>query len=135
MSNTPFKPIISKPGGKNTLNDKGVEIKGTNDFGRNNEPVKKQVIKPIINKEKIPAPERPDQRLVPSKTAKISPAVLLKLNTLKPFIKEQENMDKASINSIIDMLLESYVNTKLTTRQSEGYKGMYKHLYEMLDKK
>ncbi|MDA2480470.1 hypothetical protein ACS2TZ_13880 [Bacillus cereus group sp. Bce025] len=133
MSKAPFQPIVTKPG--NTLNDKGVQIKGTNDFGRNSEPVKKQVIKPIINKGKVTAPEKPDQRLIPSKTAKISPAVLLKLNTLKPFIKEQESMDKASINSIIDMLLESYVNTKLTTRQSEGYKGMYKHLYEMLEKK
>ncbi|MES1052755.1 hypothetical protein FOA24_27060 [Bacillus thuringiensis] len=132
MTKTPFKPIVTKPG--NTLNDKDVQIKGTNDFGRNSEPVKKQVIKPIINKGKVIAPEKPDQRLVPSKTAKISPAVQLKLNTLKPFIKEQENMDKASINSIIDMLLESYVNTKLTTRQSEGYKEIYKQLYEMLDK-
>lgn len=133
MSKTPFKPIVVKPG--NTLNDKDVQIKGTNDFGRNSEPVKKQVIKPIINKAKVTAPERTDQRLVPSKTAKLSPAVQLKLNTLKPFIKEQENMDKASINSIIDMLVESYVNTKLTTRQSEGYKRMYEQLYEMLEKK
>ncbi|KMP32251.1 hypothetical protein TU52_19020 [Bacillus cereus] len=133
MSKVPFQPIPTKPG--NTLNNKDVEIKGTNDFGRNSEPVKKQVIKPIINKGKVTVPEKADQRLVPSKTAKISPAVQLKLNTLKPFIKEQENMDKASINSIIDMLLESYVNTKLTTRQSEGYKGMYKHLYEMLENK
>lgn len=132
MSKTPFQPIVKKT--ENTLNNKDVQIKGTNDFGRNSEPVKKQVIKPIINKGKIVAPEKTDQRLVPSKTAKISPAVQLKLNTLKPFIKEQENMDKASINSIIDMLLESYVNTKLTTRQSEGYKGIYTQLYEMLDK-
>ncbi|SCL95638.1 Protein of unknown function [Bacillus cytotoxicus] len=44
-------------------------------------------------------------------------------------------MDKVSNNNIIDMLIESYVNTKLTTRQSEGYKGMCKHLYEMLEKK
>lgn len=74
-----------------------------------------------------------DLRLFPSKTAKISPAVLLKLNTLKPFIKNLEDMDKASINKIIDILLESYVNTKLNFRQSEGYKSMYKHLVEMLD--
>lgn len=80
-------------------------------------------------------PEKPDSRLVPSKTAKISPAVLLKLNTLKPFIKEQESIKKTSINSIIDMPLESYVNTKLTIRQSGDYKGMYKHLYKMLEKK
>ncbi|KLA35613.1 MULTISPECIES: hypothetical protein [Bacillus cereus group] len=135
MSNTPFKPIISKPGGKNTLNDKDVEIKGTNDFGRNNEPVRKQVIKPIINKGKVTAPEQADKRLVPSKTAKLSPAVLLKLSTLKPFIKEAESMDKASNNNIIDMLVDNYVNTKLTTRQSEGYKRMYEQLYEMLEKK
>ena len=135
MSNTPFKPIISKPGGKNTLNDKDVEIKGTNDFGRNNEIVKKQVIKPIINKGKVAAPEQSDKRLVPSKTAKLSPAVILKLSTLKPFIKEAESMDKASNNNIIDMLVDNYVNTKLTTRQSEGYKRMYEQLYEMLEKK
>lgn len=135
MSNTPFKPIISKPGGKNTLNDKDVEIKGTNDFGRNNEPVRKQVIKPIINKGKVTAPEQADKRSVPSKTAKLSPAVLLKLSTLKPFIKEAESMDKASNNNIIDMLVDNYVNTKLTTRQSEGYKRMYEQLYEMLEKK
>ncbi|EOV9529238.1 hypothetical protein ACE41A_21430 [Bacillus cytotoxicus] len=134
MSNAPFQPIISKPGSKNTLNNKDVEIKGTNDFGRNNEPIKKQVIKPIINKGKVNIAEKTDSRLIPSKTVKISPAVLLKLNTLKPFIKEAESMDKVSNNNI-DMLIESYVNTKLTTRQSEGYKGMYRHLYEMLEKK
>lgn len=133
MSKAPFEPINTKIG--NTLNDKDVEIKGTNDFGRNSEPEKKKVIKQIINKTKVTAPEKGDHRLVPSKTAKLSPAVLLKLSTLKPFIKEAESMDKASNNNIIDMLVESYVNTKLTTRQSEGYKGMYKHLYEMLEKK
>ncbi|GLV64196.1 hypothetical protein Bmyc01_28660 [Bacillus mycoides] len=120
---------------KVNLNDKGVEIKGTNDFGRNNEPVKKKVMTPIINKGKIPAPEKPDQRLVPSKTAKISPAILLKLNTLKPFIQEQEGMDKTSINNIIDMLVENYVDTNLTNRHSKGYKDMYKRLYEMLENK
>ncbi|MFJ8531589.1 hypothetical protein [Bacillus sp. NPDC094106] len=83
----------------------------------------------------IQTPEKPDQRLVPSKTAKISPAVLLKLNTLKPFIQEQEGMDKTSINNIIDMLVENYVDTKLTNRHSKGYKDMYKRLYEMLENK
>ena len=133
MSKAPFQPIVTKPG--NTLNDKGVQIKGTNDFGRNSEPVKKQVIKPIINKGKVTAPEKPDQRLVPSKTAKISPAVLLKLNTLKPFIKEQEGMDKTSINNIIDMLVEHYVDSQLVNRHSKAYKDMYKRLYQTLENK
>lgn len=79
--------------------------------------------------------ETPDQRLVPSKTAKISPAVLLKLNTLKPFIKEQEGMDKTSINNIIDMLVEHYVDSQLVNRHSKAYKDMYKRLYETLENK
>lgn len=83
----------------------------------------------------LQTPEKPDQRLVPSKTAKISPAVLLKLNTLKPFIQEQESMDKTSINNIIDMLVESYVDTQLVNRHSRAYKDMYKRLCETLENK
>ncbi|MEE6185544.1 hypothetical protein [Bacillus pretiosus] len=83
----------------------------------------------------IQTPEKPDQRLVPSKTAKISPAVLLKLNTLKPFIQEQEGMDKTSINNIVDMLIENYVDTKIANRHSKAYKDMYKRLYEVLENK
>ncbi|QWH75509.1 hypothetical protein EXW59_01225 (plasmid) [Bacillus mycoides] len=79
--------------------------------------------------------QTPDQRVVPSKTAKVSPAVLLKLNTLKPFIQEQEGMDKTSINNIIDMLVESYVDTHLVNRHSKAYKDMYKRLYETLENK
>ncbi|PFB24152.1 hypothetical protein CN388_25400 [Bacillus cereus] len=86
-------------------------------------------------KKEIQTPEKPDQRLVPSKTAKISPAVLLKLNTLKPFIQEQEGMDKTSINNIVDMLIENYVDTKLVNRHSKAYKDMYKRLYEVLENK
>ncbi|PEQ54356.1 hypothetical protein [Bacillus cereus] len=83
----------------------------------------------------ILTPKKPDQRLVPSKTAKISPAVLLKLNTLKPFIQERESMDKTSINNIIDVLVESYIDTHLANRHSKAYKDMYKRLYETLDNK
>ncbi|PEU86233.1 hypothetical protein CN386_00175 [Bacillus cereus] len=86
-------------------------------------------------KKEIQTPEKPDQRLVPSKTAKISHAVLLKLNTLKPFIKEQEGIEKTSINNIIDMLVESFVDTHLANRHSEAYKDMYKRLYETLENK
>lgn len=79
--------------------------------------------------------QAPDKRLVPSKTAKLSPAVLLKLNTLKPFIQEQEGMDKTSINNIIDMLVEHYVDSQLVNRHSKAYKDMYKRLYETLENK
>lgn len=83
----------------------------------------------------ILTPKKPDQRLIPSKTAKISPAVLLKLNTLKPFIQERESMDKTSINNIIDILVESYVDAQLANRHSKAYKDMYKRLYETLENK
>ncbi|MGA5663746.1 hypothetical protein ACPCZR_30570 [Bacillus bombysepticus] len=90
---------------------------------------------PTNTEKEILTPEKPDQRLVPSKTAKISPAVLLKLNTLKPFIQQQESMDKTSINNIIDILVESYVDTQLVNRHSKAYKDMYKRLYETLENK
>ncbi len=93
-----------------------------------------QLNTPNMEKE-IQIQEKPDKCLVPSKTAKISPAVLLKLNTLKPFIKEQEGMEKTSINNIIDMLVESFVDTHLANRHSKAYKDMYKRLYETLDNK
>ncbi|EOO23042.1 hypothetical protein ICM_06265 [Bacillus cereus BAG1X2-3] len=86
-------------------------------------------------KKEIQTPGKPDQRLVPSKTAKISPAVLLKLNTLKPFIQEQKSMDKTSINNVIDILVESYVDTQLVNRHSKAYKDMYKRIYETLENK
>ncbi|PEV09240.1 hypothetical protein CN418_23525 [Bacillus thuringiensis] len=92
-------------------------------------------LNPVNTEKEIQTPEKPDQRLVPSKTAKISPAVLLKLNTLKPFIKEQEGMDKTSINNIIDMLVEHYVDSQLVNRHSKAYKDMYKRLYETLESK
>ncbi|MGG0208528.1 hypothetical protein [Bacillus mycoides] len=90
---------------------------------------------PAKTEKEIQTPEKPDQRLVPSKTAKLSPAVLLKLNTLKPFIQEQEGMEKTSINNIIDMLVESYVDANLQNRHSKAYRDMYKRLYEVLDNK
>jgi hypothetical protein len=90
-------------------------------------------LNPVNTEKEIQTPEKPDQRLVPSKTAKISPAVLLKLNTLKPFIQEQEDMGKTSINNIINILVESYVDTQLVNRHSKAYKDMYKRLYETLE--
>ncbi|EJQ73039.1 hypothetical protein [Bacillus toyonensis] len=135
-----FTPLINKKTfGGTKLDEKHVEIKGANSFGRssNNLPVKpdapiETTTSPDIrNKQQK---ERPDPRLAASKTAKMSPDVLLKINTLKPFIKDSEGIDKTSFNSIVDLLIENYVNTNLTVRQSEGYKQVYKQLFETLDK-
>ena len=71
----------------------------------------------------------PDNFFKASKTAKLSHDVLLRLNTLKPFIEELENTDKSTVNDMMQMFIECYVNTRLTTRQREGYTQMYSHLF------
>lgn len=65
----------------------------------------------------------------------MSPDVILKLNTLKPYIKDLEEMSSdgnPSINDIVNMLLDNYINTKLSTRQLHGYKAVYQNLFEHL---
>lgn len=125
-----FEPlIIKKP--NNSLLEKNVRIKGTNDFDR--APIHsvdmppKEIIKP--EEKKIP-----DNFFKATKTAKLSPDVLLRLNTLKPFIKELEETDKSTINDMMEMLIDSYVNARLTNRQREGYNQMYNNLFEHANK-
>lgn len=73
-----------------------------------------------------------DPRLKASKTQKTSPSTNLKINTLKPFLKETESMNTATYNDIVDMLVDNYVQTKLTTRQNEAYKAIYSSQFDML---
>lgn len=115
-------PLIKK----NNLQSKQVEVKGQNDF----ESI--TAIKKEINNSRV---EKEDIRFAATKTLKISPNVLLKLNTLKPFMKEIEEMEKASLNNIVEMLIDSYVGNRLTTRQNEGYQAVYRQLFETLEKK
>lgn len=129
-----FEPIIKK---KNTsLQSKKVEIKGSNSFGRMEPPVKKS--KPLISekqnnkKNSQPAISKEDPRLKASKTQKTSPSTNLKINTLKPFLKETEGMNTATYNDIVNMLVDNYVQTKLTTRQNEAFKAIYNSQFEML---
>jgi len=129
-----FEPIIKK---KNTsLQSKKVEIKGSNSFGRMDSPEKKP--KPLISEKssnkKISQPtiSKEDPRLKASKTQKTSPSTNLKINTLKPILKETEAMNSATYNDIVDMLVDNYVQTKLTTRQNEAFKAIYDSQFEML---
>ncbi|AGY82944.1 hypothetical protein [Carnobacterium inhibens] len=128
-----FEPIIKRQ--KSSLQEKNVSIKGTNDFGRspihspNDLPI--EIKKTQIQKQfKVQEKKVPEKFFKATKTAKLSPDVLLRLNTLKPFIEELEEMDKSTVNDMMQMLIESYVNARLTNRQREGYNQMYEHLYE-----
>ena len=131
-----FEPLIIRKQ-KNSLQDKSVKIKGTNDFGRTParsiEDTRNRELKPFTaepKKEEANTTEVPDSFFKATKTAKISPDVLLRLNTLKPFIEELENEEKSTINDMIRMLVDNYSNTRLTNRQREGYNQMYQHLFD-----
>ncbi|PEH49457.1 hypothetical protein [Enterococcus faecium] len=135
-----FKPIINTPSKKkNSLNQKTVDIKGKSDFSRN----KLETNNVAAQKDKNTSPKnkelKKDDKIVDSRfkatlTQKISPSVNLKMNTLKPFLGELENMPKATINEIIDLMVDSYVNARLTTRQQEAFHSMYDTQLSMMKK-
>lgn len=134
-----FEPIINMKPKKNTsLTQKKVDIKGKTDFSRNNTDQNKTSdnIKKIDtnNVSSIKDSVLSDRRFKATLTQKVSPAVNLKMNTLKPFLGELENMPKATINEIIDLVIDSYVNTRLTTRQQEAFKSMFETQLNMLKK-
>jgi hypothetical protein len=129
-----IEPIISKP---STLNQKSVSVKGNTNFSRSDDLViktsdqkKSETTKhneSLIEKSK-------DKRFMATLTQKISPSVNLKLNTLKPFLGELEGMPKATINEIVELAIDNYVNSRLTTRQQEAFKSMYSTQIELLNK-
>lgn len=130
MEKPSFEPIITKKA--STLNDKAVSINGINDFDRKPSNSSSQTTsKPIPTKKNTEV----DFRKKATKTQKMSPDVILKLETLKPYLKEQEELGfdgKVTVNDLVDLLIDNYLNTKLTTRQHEGYKAMYENLFRML---
>ena len=127
-----FEPIITKKK-TTTLNDKEVSISGINDFDR--KPSKSTLPEHNTTSKKVKKIIEIDARKKATKTQKMSPDVILKLETLKPYLKEQEELGfegKVTVNDLVNLLIDNYLNTKLTTRQHEGYKAMYENLYKML---
>lgn len=127
-----FEPLIKK--NKNSLLEKNVSIKGTHEFDRTPirpiiTPAKKSIETEAKNEADQKKKTVPDNFFKATKTAKLSPDVLLRLNTLKPFIEDLEETEKSTINDMMQMLIECYVNTRLTTRQREGYNQMYENLF------
>lgn len=129
-----FEPIIKKK--STSLQNKRVEIKGSNSFGRMETPAQKNkqsVVERSSNQKSSQSViSKEDPQLKASKTQKTSPSTNLKINTLKPFLKETESMNTATYNDIVDMLVDNYVQTKLSTRQNEAYKAIYRSQFDML---
>lgn len=131
-----FEPLIVRKQ-KSSLQEKSVNIKGTNDFGRTPThsimDTKQNNLNPFIVEEIKETQEKkevPDSFFKATKTAKLSPDVLLRLSTLRPFIEELENEEKSTINDMVRLLVENYTNTRLSNRQREGYNQMYQHLFD-----
>lgn len=129
-----FKPIISNKKNKSSLQSKKVEIKGKTDFGRTSSSAPTNNPKTETIEEDSTMPIAKDKRFSATLTQKVSPSVNLKMNTLRPFLGELENIPKATINEIVDLVLDSYVNTRLSTRQQEAFKSMYETQLKMLKK-
>lgn len=118
-----FEPLIKNP---STLQDKQVEIKNTMNFERTQVEVAKEKKSEQERDKKIE--EKLEYRKTTMKTQKMSLDVLTKLDILEPFMRGAEMMEdqkKLSINDKIDLLLESYIHTKLTARQLEGFTAIY----------
>ncbi|AFO45858.1 TPA: hypothetical protein I0H52_RS12925 [Enterococcus faecalis] len=136
MDNT-FEPIIKNKKKKSSLEEKHVAVKGNDDFSR-------EASNHIVNSTKISnnlesanreiKQNSVDNRYKATMTQKISPSVNLKINTLKPFLGDLENMPKATVNDILNLLLDNYVNTKFSTRQQEAFNSMYNTQLELLKK-
>ncbi|EIT2197027.1 hypothetical protein L1U10_002742, partial [Enterococcus faecalis] len=116
MSNN-FEPIIKTKKRKSSLEEKHVSVKGndnfsrdtTNDISSQSKSVSKKTGTDIKNESTTM-----DKRYKATMTQKISPSVNLKINTLKPFLGDLENMPKATVNDILNLLLDNYVNTKFS---------------------
>ncbi|EPH69519.1 hypothetical protein D929_02509 [Enterococcus faecalis 02-MB-P-10] len=137
MSNS-FEPIIKTKKKKSSLEEKHVSVKGNDNFSRDTTNNLATRLTPVPKKTSTDnsdiKPSTIDRRYKATMTQKISPSVNLKINTLKPFLGDLENMPKATVNDILNLLLDNYVNTKFSTRQQEAFNSMYNTQIELLKK-
>lgn len=63
-----------------------------------------------------------------SKTAKLSESVILKIRTLKPYIKMKENDDSNTMNELVDAITNAYIEMRLDESERERFKGAYDYM-------
>ncbi|KAF1294170.1 hypothetical protein [Candidatus Enterococcus leclercqii] len=135
-----FTPLIniSNPISSSTLQSREVNISGSNDFTRksaNQMPDEKSSSGNLAsNKKDLSKDQNADPRFKATTTQKLSPAVNLKISTLRPFLGEVEGLQKGTVNEIINLLVDNYVNTKISTRQQEAFNSMYQTQLDLLKK-
>lgn len=111
------------------MQNKTVEVQGNRDFSR--EPSTNIKEKNDLNlkeetefreKKEVNQQEDTNKALFKaSLTQKMSPAVHIKVNTLRAFLNEEDNIPKTTTNDIINYLIDSYVNNQFTSRQQTAF--------------
>ncbi len=136
MTNKEIKPLVNT----SSLDTRKVTIQGSNDFSNDFQNTSTKEIAPIIKKSEFSTQAskvttQNDSRKKANKTQKMSDDVILKIDILKPFLKELEDVDtkvKPTVNDMINLLLDNYIHTKLTTKELEAYQSIYKIRYDQL---
>lgn len=103
-----------------TLNDKTVDFSTGNDFGNPTfvNSVEETEAKPTRQKKSSNSNKRYSTQRLMEETA-------IKCRTLQPFMEELDRTDKASINDVIEVLAQFYIDNGLSDRQKDVYQGMY----------
>ena len=133
-----FEPII-KHKKKSTLKDKKVAIDGNNSFGREEVnplflPKEKKSVSPKLSSSmtetkgyKVVASSpvgKTDFRYKATLTQRVSPEVNLKVQMLRPFLESLNQLDNATFNNLVSVLIDYYADHELIPRQRRAFHQM-----------
>lgn len=60
-----------------------------------------------------------------TKTLKVSEPVLAKVQSLKPIIKDVEEIDRSTVNEVIGKVIDYYVENALNEKDRQRYQNVY----------
>ena len=66
-----------------------------------------------------------DPFFVADKTAKVSEHVLSQIRTLKPFIQEKAGLEKETINDLVEVMIDYYLENELDEEERAGFDMVY----------
>lgn len=113
MAAEKIKPILNHPQ-KNTLKEKSVQIKGTNDFG-----ARSDFAHPVHT-------VSTSQSAAKTTTQRITATTKEKIKLLAYFIDGTDDKQRLAFNDTVDLLADLYVKHTLNDRQRELFKDMLK---------
>lgn len=127
-----FKPIVTHKK-KSTLTPKNVNVVGNQQFDFDLPTSNRKTAEGPVTEMPAKEPEQIDTwKTKATMTAKLSPATNLKISNLKPFMREIEDGSIENVNDILNMLVDNYVNTRLTNRQQQAFATMFDLQFDLL---